>query len=198
MVSIVTHRDLQSVQRFTFCYLCGQPISDEDLISRDHVPPKSCFAVRDRKPLVLRTHRRCNGERSVLDKQIGQLIGLLHGKVPEVRDRHLSFAHIGLGQAAVININIPAEVWRWVRGFHAALYHQPMPIPIRGALSLPFPGAPIRNDGGMELDAIKPQHQTFVEVIKTNRAKQNIDSIRCNNGKLTYECIWAEADEGIS
>jgi len=39
-----------------------------------------------------------------------------------------------------------------------------------------------------------PQHLNFVQTIKTNRAKNNLDRICCNKGKLTYECVWAQAD----
>jgi hypothetical protein len=36
----------------------------------------------------------------------------------------------------------------------------------------------------------------FVEVIKTNRAVNNLDRIQSNNKKLTYECVWDQADDG--
>ena len=29
-----------------------------------------------------------------------------------------------------------------------------------------------------------------VETIKINRAKRNLDTIRCNRDKLVYECVW--------
>jgi hypothetical protein len=196
MISITTHRDLQAVQKLPFCYLCGKPFRDDEKQHRDHVPPKTCFAVRDRKPLILSTHYNCNSERSITDKQIGQIIGMKHGKVPTERDRALDLKFSGPLTGAVVNVNIPDEVWRWVKGFHAALYREPYPKDARGALVTPFPSAPLRDDGRVMFDPIKPQHQVFVETIKINRANRCLDTIRCNRGKLVYECVWCPSDDG--
>ena len=44
-------------------------------------------------------------------------------------------------------------------------------------------------------DSIKPQHLISVETIKINRAKGNLDTIRCNSNKLVYECVWCLSDD---
>jgi hypothetical protein len=40
------------------------------------------------------------------------------------------------------------------------------------------------------------QHSVFVDTIKVQRALGNLDRITANNGKLTYECVWAQTDNG--
>jgi len=172
MVSITTHRELQAAQKLPFCYLCAVPFENGEKRHRDHVPPKACFAVRDREPLILSSHSHCNSQRSVTDKQIGQIIGLKYGKVPKNRDRALNIKFFTPGMGAVVNVDIPGEVWRWIRVFHAALYRTPYPPGTRGALVPPFPAAPICNDGRVIFQPIKPQHLIFVETIKINRAKR--------------------------
>lgn len=196
MVSILTHRDRQSVRYLPFCYLCGVYFTAQDKRHRDHVPPKTCFRVRDREPLILQAHRQCNQNRSATDKQIGQIVGMKHGKAVSSRDRALHIQYLTPNVAAVVNVNIPTEVWRWVRACHAALYQVPYPDGARGALVTPFPSAPLRGDGQITFDSIKPQHAVFVETIKLNRAKCNLDTIRCNRGKFVYECVWCLSDNG--
>lgn len=196
MVSITTHRDRQAVQQLAFCYLCTAPFESDEARHRDHVPPKTCFAVRDREPLILPSHYACNSGRSVTDKQIGQIIGLKHGKLPSPRDRALKINYVGPGVAAVMNVDIRGEIWRWVKGFHAALYQQPYPLGARGAMTTPFPSAPIEATGRIALDPVPLQHAVFVETIKLNRAKGKLDVIRCNRGKLVYECVWCPSDDG--
>jgi hypothetical protein len=44
------------------------------------------------------------------------------------------------------------------------------------------------------LDPIRPQHRLFVQAIKDNRARGNLDRVQCNKGKLTYECVWHQAN----
>jgi hypothetical protein len=82
-------------------------------------------------------------------------------------------------------------VWRWISGFHAALYRSSA-VGIRGSLVTPFPRVII--SGRFAVEPLRPQHVAFVQTIKTNRIKGNLDQIRCNKGKLTYECVWCQAD----
>jgi hypothetical protein len=34
----------------------------------------------------------------------------------------------------------------------------------------------------------------FVATIKQNRARNNLDRINCNRGKVVYECVWCQSD----
>jgi hypothetical protein len=202
MASLLTHKDLQAVRDLSFCYLCGNQFDPNDHVNHDHVPPESIFARRDRRPLKLRTHVDRNSAHKLTDEKIGQLIGLKRGYVPSnPRNKRLRFAifpRSGLG--AVTNLNIDDVVWRWIRGFHAALYREPFPpfspgLNIPGSLQTPFPKA--RNVGhGITFEPMKRHNILFVEAIKMNRARKNIDRIQCNNGRLLYECVWVKADGG--
>src|SRR5262249_736187 len=53
-----------------------------------------------------------------------------------------------------------------------------------------------RVHGGAVLEPLRVQHPLFVETVKSNRARGNLDRISCNKGKLTYECVWHQADNG--
>src|SRR5437899_621564 len=142
MVSLLTQRDLRGVQNLPFCYLCGQQFADGDSRNRDHVPAECVFAKRDREPLWLPTHTACNKSYGLIDEKIGQLIALRYGRVSsKPAHRRLKFAMAprpNLG--AVVNLNIDSAVWRWLAGFHAALYRE-SPVGIRGSLVTPFPRA---------------------------------------------------------
>lgn len=201
MPSLTTPAQLRGVLRLPFCYLCGKPFVQGDEKSKDHVPPKACFAMGDRNvPLQLPTHRVCNGIHNLLDEKIGQVVSLKHGRVPPVRNRKLEFQFFPpLGKkdvaGAVTNVDIKGAIRRWIRGFHAALYQQPILEGTNYAIETPFPTARL-TPSGPEFDPLRPQHALFVETLKVNRAARNIDCIQSNNQKMTYECVWAQSDTG--
>ena len=126
MPSLLVHKAFQSARHLPFCYLCGRDFVDDDLVDGDHVPPKAIFNSRDRTPtLKLKTHKKCNAALSIDDKKIAQLIALRRFDGPKsARDQALQFASYRGGMVALENLNVDAAVWRWVKGFHAALYHQ--------------------------------------------------------------------------
>jgi hypothetical protein len=93
MPTLKLHNDFQAVRKLPFCYLCGRTFEAGDELDRDHVPPKAAFASSDRNPpLILRTHRACNGRHSVEDKRAAQLIGIRRRVSPSsARDEALRF-----------------------------------------------------------------------------------------------------------
>ena len=196
MVSLLRQSDFRSVQNLPFCYLCGRDFVAGDSKNRDHVPPQSIFAPADREPLWLPTHPACNGEYRLLDEKIAQLIALRYGKVPSnAAHSRLKFAYSrrrDLG--AVVNLDIDSAVWRWIGGFHAALYRE-SGVGIWGSLVTPFPKARIVN-GRPVFAPLLVQHPLFVQTIRSNRLRGNLDRIVCNKGNLTYECVWQQADNG--
>lgn len=197
MVILETQKDFRGVRRLPFCYLCGDWFVEADVADGDHVPPKAAFNARDREPaLKLETHRKCNGSFSVADRKVGQLIALRRREEPPpVWNQALKFA-TGGGMAAVTNLNLDAAVWRWIRGFHAALYRQPL-LEAHHTLRTPFP----RADGARGQYVLQPlleQHKLAVATIKRNRAWNNLDRIVSNRGQLRYECVWCLADDGRS
>lgn len=194
MVVLIYPKDFQPVQRLPFCYLCGRGFAQDAATNRDHVPPKALFAKADRMPLILRTHVTCNNDEKVVDERMGQLIGLRRGVMPtKPVNRKLTFRHLGGNKVAVTNVNVYAAVWRWIRGFHAALYRQPLPLECRRAIELPFQRARELATGAIEVVPLREgQHRRFVELLKLNRAKMNLDRIVNNAGMMTYECVWTQ------
>lgn len=197
MPRLLVHRDFQQARNLPFCYLCGREFVDGDDVDYDHVPPKATFNVLDRlRVLKLKTHRACNAAFSVDDKKVGQLIALRRRERPtSSRDAALRFGHHAMLGVAVENLNVDAAVWRWIRGYHAALYRQPL-LGNQFALLTPFPRAD-KTPSGMRLQPIRQQHLIAVETIKSNRAFDNLDLIVANNNKLRYECVWCQADDGV-
>jgi hypothetical protein len=63
----------------------------------------------------------------------------------------------------------------------------------QGALVTPFSKARIVN-GRPVFAPLLAQHELFVQTIKSNRARGNLDRIVCNKSKLTFECVWQQAD----
>jgi hypothetical protein len=93
---------------------------------------------------------------------------------------------------ALENLDVDKAIWRWVLGFHAALYHRPLAF-LQRAIETPFPRAD-KVDGKVVLRLLRPQNLLFVDTIKRNRALNNVDCIKANNEKLTYECVWRKCD----
>lgn len=201
MVSISTHQDCRTAQTLQFCYLCGKEFLPGEKRTEDHLPPKTIFAVADRKlgpVLWLPAHRACNEAEGTTDQKLGQLIRLRRYEVPASRrDRQLKFKMFPRqALAAITNLDIDQAVWRWVRGFHAALYHEHLPNAPMRALTTPFPRARQQPHGPVVEPMKEPQHRVIVKTIKTNRAKRNLDLIHTHGLKLRYEAVWCQSDQG--
>jgi hypothetical protein len=159
------------------------------------VPPKAIFANSDRNPpLKLKAHLHCNGSQSGTDEKMGQLLSLLHNKVPRPERQRLRFkVSPELNVGGVTNLDIERAVWRYILGFHAALYQEPFPEPMLGTLTVPF----VKVFGDNLKDNLdERQHSLIVNAIKSQRSIGNLDRIQSNNFKLKYECFWLMADSG--
>src|SRR5262249_48423953 len=99
-----------------------------------------------------------------------------------------------LDMIALENLNVDAAIWRWVAGFHAALYRHSL-VGARGTIQTPFPRADKKN-GQVVIEQILPQNLAFIDNIKRNRVHNNVDRLVSNNNKLIYECVWALFDKG--
>jgi hypothetical protein len=198
MVQLRCLKDFQAVRGLPFCYLCGRDFVPSDETNRDHVPPTSAFNLRDRTPpLKLKTHMGCHTKFDIADTKTGQLIALQWGKTPRsAKNRALKFVRYGRPNiVALENLDVDAAVWRWVFGFHAALYRRPLDLQ-RGDIQTPFPRAD-KIDGKVVLRPLPPQHLIIVDTVKRNRVHNNVDRIVSNNGKLTYECVWCKCDNDV-
>lgn len=165
------------------------------------MPPNAIFDKADRDfPLILPTHRKCNGDRSAEDQVIGQLVGILHRKQPNPKHNKLKvkvgFFEDGAPAVAIEGLDLRAIIRRWVRGFHAALYREFLPDDAGLFMtSPPLPEGKPQQDGGqfMPVAAAVPE---FVKELKRNRATNTLDRVLCRNGKCRYESVWAQADNG--
>ncbi len=201
MPQLLTQRDIRPAGQLPFCYLCGLAIDSREERHPDHIPPKAVFAESDRDfPLKVAAHGACNNRHSLTDEVISQLIAVIHGKRAAERDRRL------LGQTFNVDgfktpflgftdTNLIGQIFRWVRGFHAALYREFLQDKTRWEIHPSFPHGEIQEDG-FTINKILDQQYQFVEVIKKNRVAQCLDRIVCNNGKMQYECIWYRMDSG--
>lgn len=199
-ILLTAQKVLKSVQKLSFCYLCGQGFGPRHETNRDHVPPSGLFTLVDRdQPLILPTHCRCNAIRSQEDQAIGQLIGLLHGRPVHPTHNKLHFIvgqfDNGSPALALSDFDVKEVLRRWIRGFHAALYRQYLPVDTLFGTYPPLPEA--RCVAGEVVFVPMPEAiPKFVEELKRNRAVGNLDRIVCRNGKCRYDCIWSQADDG--
>ncbi len=183
MVSLTTQKEAREVRNLPFCYLCGNAFEDGVSINHDHVPPESIFDRADRNfPLKLVIHEeQCHRPMNLDDEVLGQLVALIHGKQPSEKNDKLKidiYQRLDSGSimAAFIQRNLELLLRRWLSGFHAALYREPLDSNTRFAIQTPFPSGTIKDCKFVE-DPIRDQHYKFVECIKRNRAANNLDHI---------------------
>ena len=201
MVSLTTQKEAREVRDFPFCYICGNCFEEGNSINHDHVPPESIFDKPDRNfPLKLAIHEdQCHSPMNLDDEIFGQLVALIHGKQPSEKNDRLKIdiyqrADTGRAMASFSQRNLEFLLRRWLSGFHAALYHEPLDTNTRFAIQTPFPSGALRNGKFVE-DPIREQHYKFVECIKRNKSADNLDYIESNNGKLRYECVWDQLSD---
>lgn len=196
MIHLRCLKDFRPLKTLPFCYLCGQYFNEHDDTDEDHVPPRTVFRKSDRDPpLKLKVHLACHGKYCQTDRQTGQLLAIKTGaSLPKSRrDVALNLVHYPELQAvAVDNLDVDSAVWRWVKGFHAALYRAPL---FEGGkyIQTPFPKA-LKTPNGVHIEPLLQQFYLTVKTIKTNRIRGNIDRICSNNGKLLYEAVWCRFD----
>ena len=197
----ITDRDgARRAQDLDFCYLCGQPFTDDNPPTKDHVPPSKIFDKEDRDfALWLPAHDGCNCEQSGDDELMAQLFGFVHGTPPSESKLKLEFQGmedtltgsqtVGLADPGLQNI-----VFRWIRGFHAALYREYVPdeLPLR-AIHMPFPSGRQLEDG-LHWDDIRDQHPMVVEQLKKAHVADTYDAVVIRNEKCRYECTWGLSD----
>jgi hypothetical protein len=196
---ISSPKSLRELRDLPFCYLCGRRFEAGSILNRDHIPPKSMFKQSDRlSPLIMPTHETCNNDRAGEDELVSQLVAVLHGKRPgsDKLKRNLSIFTpktgkpvIGMGGVALSSI-----IWRWVQGFHAALYREYTAFP-GGYIFSPMPEGHIK-DGKLVFLNDHKDRSIWVQVLKANRMVERTDEVRCWGEKCRYECTWTTLDDG--
>jgi len=198
-IQLESQRDLRVIQKLPFCYLCAREFRPGEVKNRDHVPPSSLFAVKDRDfPLILPTHDKCNHRQSAADELIGQVVGVLHGRplAENARQPRLaagSFEDGSFGYGA-LGLDLSGIIWRWVRAFHAALYRSPIG---RCSFSV-FPPFPEGREVGGTIEPVPVPEviPLLVREVRRNRTTGTLDSVVCRRGRCRYECVWTQADAG--
>jgi hypothetical protein len=128
---------------------------------------------------------------------IAQFVGMVHGRPIAERGRKPKFAAgkfpdgtLGVGAA----IPLRPIIFRWICGFHAALYNEPLG-PAERFVFPPFPESRV-GETMVEPVPIPDVVPHFVDELKRNRLTGTIDVVTCRNGKVRYECVWSQADDG--
>ena len=199
-IKLTSQAEFQTARKQEFCYLCERVFKPGEVRNRDHVPTSALFAVADSQPaLILPTHRACNHRRSAEDEVIGQLVGVLHGRPiaehgrkPKLLPGRFADGSSGVGTSLQVN----PIIFRWVRGFHAALYNEPLG-PSKYKIFSPLPEMRI-TEKHAEPVPIPDEIPHFVDHLKRNRLTRTMDVVVCRNDRCLYESVWIQADNGRS
>ncbi len=194
-----SQRDFRQVRALKSCYLCARTLDDGQKRNRDHVPNTAIFAVADREPaLILPTHSACNHNRAGEDEVITQMVGVLRGRemVEQARRPTLAGGTFPDGTVGIGALGVPLRemIFRWVTGFHAALYGEPL----GPSGHMTFPPLPEGRVQGNRVEAVPVPEaiREFVLAIRRNRMTNTLDRVVSRNGKCRYECVWDQADDG--
>ncbi len=202
MIEIVTQQQARQVQHLDFCYVCGEPFTEDDPSTRDHVPPKKIFRAADRNwPLILPTHDRCNSEYSFSDEQAKGLVALLHTSGDGVPPLGTEVSCIvdekgELCGAAMSGLKLRRIVAKILRACYAGLYRGFLrEDQTNRAIILPLPILDPES-GGFDPNEDLPLHGVVCKLLKDNRKIGNIDRIEAYNGKFRFHTVWNTTDEG--
>lgn len=197
----------QARKRVTFCYLCGDALPSSKAerraeVSYEHVIPKQLFdgvdvADSDKWLVGLDVHSSCDRKNKqkfdnnyqrlhrlcVSDGQ-GPIQGPRKGGFPATPD-------VTDGQTPVFrNMNwLFDSVKLWLRGIHAALYSECLPI---STSHLVIPPVPAFGGGpeGMPLVEVEKASLRIKEVLKRSHKLDRWDGVSAWGGHLQYCCVW--------
>lgn len=200
-INLNNQKSMRPLGKLPFCYLCGGDFDESDTPTKDHVPPSSLFKQEDRDfPLILPTHHRCNNEWSKDDQLIKDLVGILHRSDFDTKKTKLQFqgGHFPDGSSGVTvsGLDLRSIIRRCVKGFHAALYGEPLRATEDEFLTIPPVPEASKTPEGVKGTSVQPVVPKLVETIKCNRLTKTLDRIVCRNDKCLYECVWCKADDG--
>jgi hypothetical protein len=190
-----------------FCYLCGQSRDGEAPVSVEHVLAKGLLTPPtphpDCWPVTLKVHRACDAQ----EKQTGDnhLIALQQvytnppEDIPEIARstvRNLLRPSRGEGNEhsePVIDAELAMRsMWHTVRGMHAVLYGQPIPVNLKHLEFAPSAGFNT-NMPLSRTDQINREYhttRTVLAAVEGALRTDNWDGIRVWRGELKYSCVW--------
>jgi hypothetical protein len=125
---------------------------------------------------------------------MGQIVHLLHGRQPTPAKRRVKltapFPH--QQDLGAIGDDLAGFIWRWVRGFHAALYRQFLPLNTDRRILGPLPAGVVKDGRPFSFDD-PGMFRASVATLKNNYAGGNVDQVVNRNGKCIYHCVWDTA-----
>jgi len=200
MVEITTQQQARAVTQLDFCYVCGEPFTEDNPATRDHVPPRKIFLAEDRNwPLILPAHSECNSEYSFSDEQAKGLLALLHPTenpvLPHKTEQVGIVERDGKPTGVLLKgLSLRRIVAKILRACHAALYQEFLRNEDTSrAILLPLPIIDPET-GDVDKMELLPQHEMLCKVIKDNRSISNVDKIQAYNGKFRFESVWGSLD----
>jgi len=159
------------------------------------------FAKEDRgTPLILPAHDACNQAQSPHDEVIGQLVSVLHGKYPGKERLRLALELFSVDGSVVPvtgvqNIPLTRIIFRWVRGFHAALYREYL-HDRGGFIGPPLPESALTAEGGVVPKPVHVSRPIMTHIFRQQVKAGQTDAVICRNGKCHYRCTWLNWDDG--
>lgn len=200
MPRLNTQQSLQAAQRLPFCYLCGGLLAEvpKDKKDGDHVPPRKVFAKEDRDcPLILPVHTSCHKSASEWDQLTTDFISLLHdsNRTRQVIGKHIAVVSESTQLIVLRGVPLSAIIGRFLRGFHAALYHEYLPSETHNVILPPFPAA-AEHDGRLSYIEIPTYFHEVVKILRRCRVAEQYDEISCFNDRCRYLCVWTKTDTG--
>lgn len=202
-IHISKPKDLKIIRSsIKFCYLCGEDLAGSD-VNKDHIPPIKCFAPSDRlNPLILNTHKKCNSGWSIADNRLGEILSSFNGrqfsedKPAQIKAVKMIDRTTGEEFGAITGVDLKQVVRRIVKGFHAALYRQLLPVNTVNSISLQFPSSSVK--GLSDWEGLHPMHGAVVHRLYVDRVMNRCDSVSIYNDKCRYICSWDRLDNGVS
>jgi hypothetical protein len=202
-ISITRQPDVRRHLKHPFCYFCGREFeaADAQVTNHDHVPPEKLIVVDDRSnfPLKMKVHLACHKPYSTEDERIIQIIRAGRGEHPKPGQDRTGVEFLQLRDGRMIpyirnqHLDLNKAFFRYVRGFHAALYDQFLPLNTDRAVHLPMVEFSL-DDQEHQIRLFTDreiQHATLGGMFKLSLDDgAEMDAVVTYNGAMIYECMW--------
>jgi hypothetical protein len=199
-MQIRTQSEWQRCKKPDFCYLCGSSLGNGEETDDDHCPPKKIFSSRDLSnyPIILKTHKACNGEWSKLDVRFASLWSNITGNASgrRVANKVIKSSLVGghLWTRLIHNVPLEKLQYRILRCMHAILYNEFL----KDGTGVEFYSPYIR----LNPKTLTPTNVNIGLYYALSRqliASQKVevfDGISSHNGKFKYVCTWDNLENG--